>query len=69
VGFFGFAEIGFVDFDDPARTTKRAEMTAAHCLSDAMRHEPRGFQGDAQGSVKLIAADALLAGRKQRNRL
>lgn len=26
-----------------------------------MRHEPRGFQRDAQGPVKLVARNALLA--------
>lgn len=30
-----------------------------------MRHEPAGLEGDANGSVKLVAADALLAPGEQ----
>jgi hypothetical protein len=41
----------------------------AHGLADAVREEPCGLQGDAQGPVELVAAHALLGGAEQRDRL
>ena len=38
-------------------------------FTDTVRHEPSCLQGDAQGPMKLIAANALLAGAKQVHRL
>src|SRR5258705_10514720 len=34
-----------------------------------MGNEPRGFESAAKGAVKLVAANALLAGRHQEDRL
>jgi hypothetical protein len=38
-------------------------------LADAMGNEPCGLEGAAKGAVKLVAADARLAGRHQEHRL
>ena len=55
------AEVGFVGLDHLAHPAKGFKHAFAHRLPDAVRHEPGGFQGDAQGAVKLVRADALLA--------
>lgn len=34
-----------------------------------MRHEPRGFEGHAKGTMKLIRANAFLAGNHKEHRL
>jgi hypothetical protein len=56
---------GFVDLDNLASTAHRIDADDPHGLTDTVRHEPSGFQGDAQSPVKLIAADPLLAGAQQ----
>lgn len=38
-------------------------------LANAMAHKPRGLESHAEGAVKLVRTDALLAGRDQENRL
>jgi len=58
---FDVAEIGLVNLDHLAVTTHRGKAHGLHCMTDTMRHEPGGFQGDAKGAVKLVGADALLA--------
>jgi hypothetical protein len=40
-----------------------------HRLTDAMRQEPCGLQGDAEDAVQLVGAHALLAGTEQMHRL
>src|SRR5579885_149466 len=62
------ADEGFVHFDEAAAKAEH-RATGAHGFAHAMAHEPRGFQGDAQGAVKLIRANALLAGRDEEDRL
>lgn len=59
------APIGFIAFDDFAFTTKRGLASAGRGFSNAVTHEPRGFQGYAKCPCKLICADALLAGRNK----
>ena len=44
---------------------KRAWVRIAHSFADTVRHEPRGFVGDAKHTVQLVRAHALLAGGKQ----
>jgi hypothetical protein len=63
------ADEGFIDLDHAAVRTERGKVARPHGLADAVRHEPRGFQGNAKGPVELVAADALLAGAKQNHRL
>jgi len=63
------ADESFVGFNDATIPSHRGHADDAHGFADAMRHEPRGFEGDAQGPGKLVAADALLAGAKQVHRL
>ena len=66
---FDATDEGFVGLDDLASATHRIDSDDAHSLTDAVRHEPRGFESDAQGPVKLVAADALLGRAKQVHRL
>src|SRR3954469_13895601 len=42
-----FAPIGLIAFDDLAFTAQGSRCSLTHCLTDAMRHEPCGFVGDA----------------------
>jgi hypothetical protein len=58
-------EVGFIALDDLPDATKRVQASRAHRLADAMAHEPRGLERDAQGPVQLVGADALLARRHQ----
>ena len=61
---------GLVDLDHAASTTQgRHEPVGAHGLTDAMRHEPCRLDGDPKHAVQLVAADALLAGAQQGDRL
>jgi hypothetical protein len=52
-----------------AAGAERGEIAGAHGFADAVRHETGGFEGDSEGAVKLIGADALLAGDDEVNRL
>lgn len=63
------ADIGFVRFDKLIRAPHRGRVAVTHCLTDAMPHEPCSFEGDTQGPVKLVSANALLAGRDEEDRL
>ncbi len=63
------ADEGFIDLNSTTIATKRGQIVGTHRLADTVAHEPCGFQGDAQGTVKLVRADALLAGRDQIDRL
>src|SRR5580693_2082186 len=59
----------FVGFNDAAIPAHRGHADDAHCLADAVRHEPCGFERHAQGPRELIAGDTLFAGAKQVHRL
>jgi len=63
------ADESFVSLHDRASAAQRLNADNAHGLTDAVRHEPRGFESDAQGPRELVAADTLLAGAKQVHRL
>src|SRR5207244_3145488 len=60
---------GFVNLNGLASPAHGLHTDNLHGLADAMRHEPRGFEGDAQGAVKLVAADPLLGRTEQVDRL
>ena len=47
---------------DRAAASREHTVGAFHGLADAMRHEPSGLVGHAKGALKLLAADAFLAG-------
>jgi len=47
----------------------REDAAGFHRLTDTVRHEPCSLERDAQRAVKLVGADALLAGRDQEDRL
>ena len=57
-------EVGFVGLHDAAHGRKHA---IAHGFADAVRHEPGGLESDAEGAVKLVARNALLAGGEERD--
>src|SRR6266852_3067713 len=46
---FNAADKGFVGFNDFAFAAHRGHTNNAHRLANTMRHEPSGFQGNAQG--------------------
>ncbi len=45
------------------------KLAGAHRLAQPVRHEPSGAVGHAEGAVKLVGGEALLAGAKQVRRL
>jgi hypothetical protein len=64
------ADIGFVRLNELTFATKASrQLTFAHRFADTMAHEPCGFQCDAKGPVKLIAADTLFRRAQQEHRL
>ena len=63
------ADEGFVGLDDPTSAAHRLNADNAHGFADSVSHEPSGFESDAQGPVKLVAGDTLLAGAKKVHRL
>src|SRR5215470_2556746 len=54
------AKVSLIRFNDHASATHRLDPSHAHGLADTMRHEPSGFQGDAQCPVKLVTRNTLL---------
>src|SRR5262245_291435 len=64
-----FAIEGFVNFDGLALAAHWLHADSPHCLAKAMRHEPRGFEGDAKSAMELVGTDALLARRHEKHRL
>ena len=60
---------GFVHFDGAAALPEYFKAIRLHRLADAVPHEPRGFEGHAEGAVQLVGADALLAGCDQEDGL
>ena len=59
----------FVSLDHTTASAGRTKGIVAHRLANVVRHEPRCFERDNQGAVKLVAADAFLAGADQIDRL
>src|SRR3982750_4149361 len=66
---FKLTKVGLVNFHNAAVAAHRRKRARAQRLADAVRHKPRRLQGDAQGAVKLVRADALLARHHQEDRL
>ncbi len=62
IGFVGFNKLSFA-----AHTFR--QFALPHCLTNAMAHEPRGFEGYAEGPVKLVATDSLFGRAQQEHRL
>jgi hypothetical protein len=52
-----------------AVATHWGKAAGSHGFPDAVPHEPRGFEGDAKGAVKLVRADALFGRANQMHRL
>src|SRR5438094_534157 len=52
-------DVGLVCFNRPARFS--TEKASLHCESDALQHEPSRLLRNANASVKLIRANAVLA--------
>ena len=63
------ANEGFVNLDGTATDAERGESATAHSFPDPVAHEPRSFEGDAQGAVQLVRADPLLARTNQEDGL
>jgi hypothetical protein len=62
------ANESLVSFDELSFAAERAKVTdieIRHCLTDAVRQEPCGLQGDAEDAVQLVAAHSFLAGAEQ----
>ena len=55
------ADIGFVGFEEGISPAEWPGVAIVHCEADAVAHVPSGAQSNANGAVKLIAANALLA--------
>jgi len=63
-------DVGFINFDNAAVAAHRRQQAArSHGFPNAMGQEPSGLVGDAQGAVKLMGTNALLAGSHQEERL
>src|SRR6185312_11528814 len=50
-------------------TADKTAASRAHGLTDAMGEKPRSLEGAAESAMQLVAADAFLAGRHQKDRL
>src|ERR1700688_4055056 len=69
-GHHGFVtEIGFIGLDIHASAAERGYANGLHSLADAMADEPCSFESAAQDAVKLVRANAFLAGSDQVNGL
>lgn len=68
-GLGGFLLLGtvesFVNLHDGTLAAHWLHAEALHRLTDTVREEPRGLESDAENSVKLVAAHALLGSAKQ----
>lgn len=63
------ANESLVDFDNTAVAAHRSQIARPHGFADTMAHKPRGLEGNAQGPVQLVRADALLTGAEKEDRL
>ena len=66
---FNATDEGFVRLDNFARAAHRGYADNAHGFADAMRHEPCGLEGDAQGAGSWLLEMPFLPGAKQIHRL
>ena len=63
------ADDGFVNLDHAAARAEIRVAIIAHGFADSVGHEPSDIRGHAQSAMQLLAADALLAGTHQMDRL
>lgn len=63
------ADKGFVHFNGAATFTEHLQPVRLHGLADTVTHEPSSFEGHAKGTMQLVGANALLAGRNQEDGL
>lgn len=64
------AEVGFVHFNGYSAAPKQIRAAAIfHGFTDTVRHKPRRLEGNSQGAMQLVRADALLARRDQKDGL
>lgn len=70
-GLFGLvvADESLIDFDNATVATHESQVARPHGLANAVGHEPSGLEGNAQGPVQLVRANALLAGTEKEDRL
>src|SRR3954471_18202723 len=60
------ADIGFIGLHEFSFAAQAAgQLTFAHGLANTMAHKPCGFESDAKGPVKLVAAHSLLGRAEQ----
>src|SRR5256885_615465 len=59
------ADIGLIDFNRATVRAERGKAALAHRFTNAVRQEPSGLDGQAQGARQLVRADALLAAGDQ----
>src|SRR5262249_48751048 len=64
---FGETLDGFVDLDDLAFAAYWPHPNRSHCLTDAVRQEPSGFESAPQSPVQLVGANALLRRSHEEN--
>jgi hypothetical protein len=58
-------EKGFVNFHGSTIGAKRSQVAFSHGFTDTVSHEPSGFKGYSEGSMKLVGAKAFLGSRQQ----
>ncbi len=63
------ANVGLVNLNRAAATTEHDQTVVLHGFADTVPKEPSGLEGNPEGPVKLVGADALLARRDQEDRL
>src|SRR5665213_2122490 len=62
-------DVGFVRFHGLARAAHGRKLAVPHGFTDTVRQEPSRLVLNFQNAVKLMGANALLAGRQQVNGL
>jgi hypothetical protein len=63
------ANVGFVNLNDPARSTHGGERAQAHGFADTMGEKPSGFHAARKHPLDLAGRNAFLAGAHQVNYL
>ena len=63
------ADEGFINLDNTAASSEHQPVAVLQGFADPVPHEPSGLEGDAQGSVQLVCADALLGRANKEHRL
>lgn len=63
------ADEGLINLNGAAIVAEHVNRTKPHSLANAVRHKPRRLVRNLKHPVKLVGANALLAGRHQVDRL